>query len=331
MTDHRHMDDLAVTAPASPMLADVGVLADEWGLFCAADARHAGVGPARLAGLVGSGAVTSVWRGWYAVGAPESRERLHPLRALSAQRSMRVPTTLSHYSELARLGLPLYRANLDHVHLALTTADGWPRSRGSLRLHPVPAGALTPEGRVPVAMAVAATGLVCGPLDALIAADAALRLELVARGELAEAAELLRGHPGSALLGPFLAIADGRSQSVGETRLRHAFHLMRLPVIPQAKIVGRGFTAYVDLLVEGEMVVAEFDGMVKYGRSHDSVDSWRSGRSELVAEKLREDALRDLGYEVVRVTWSELADPRGIAVRVAAALTRSRARRRRPA
>jgi regulator of sirC expression with transglutaminase-like and TPR domain len=49
------------------------------------------------------------------------------------------------------------------------------------------------------------------------------------------------------------------------------------------------------------------------------------------AEKLREDALRDLGYEVVRVTWSELADPRGIAVRVGAALTRSRARRRRPA
>ena len=48
------------------------------------------------------------------------------------------------------------------------------------------------------------------------------------------------------------------------------------------------------------MVVAEFDGMVQYGRSHDSVDGWRSGRSELVAEKLREDALRDLGYEVVR-------------------------------
>ncbi len=103
MTDHRHMDDLAVTAPVSPMPADLGVLADEWGLFCAADARQAGVGPARLAGLVGSGAVTSVWRGWYAVGAPESRERLHLLRALAAQRSMRVPTTLSHYSELANL------------------------------------------------------------------------------------------------------------------------------------------------------------------------------------------------------------------------------------
>ncbi|HEY7989384.1 MAG TPA: hypothetical protein VIE19_09205 [Lapillicoccus sp.] len=75
--------------------------------------------------------------------------------------------------------------------------------------------------------------------------------------------------------------------------------------------------ARVDLLV-GERVVVEFDGAVKY-----SGDA--SGRV-LFAEKRREDRLRDLGFEVVRVTWSDLAQPERVLARVRSAMSRASSR-----
>ena len=73
-------------------------------------------------------------------------------------------------------------------------------------------------------------------------------------------------------------------------------------------LVGR-----VDFLVAGRVVV-EFDGLLKY-RGED-------GPEVVVAEKRREDRLRELGYEVVRVTWDELAHPERILARIRAALLR---------
>jgi len=75
-------------------------------------------------------------------------------------------------------------------------------------------------------------------------------------------------------------------------------------------------------------VVVEFDGMVKYGRKRDAVDRWGNQltpQQVLVAEKRREDRIRELGYQVVRVVWSELDDPAGLARRIRAAINRARA------
>lgn len=57
--------------------------------------------------------------------------------------------------------------------------------------------------------------------------------------------------------------------------------------------------ARVDLVVDD--VVLEFDGAVKYEGA--------DGREELVREKAREDAIRALGYRVIRVTWRDLFRP----------------------
>lgn len=70
-----------------------------------------------------------------------------------------------------------------------------------------------------------------------------------------------------------------------------------------------------DFLLE-DRVVVEFDGMLKY-----------ENPADLAAEKLREDRLRALGYEVVRLTWADLADAEVVRAKVEAA--RERARRRR--
>ena len=74
----------------------------------------------------------------------------------------------------------------------------------------------------------------------------------------------------------------------------------------------------------------EFDGQVKYSRSADQPDPFghrRSPQQVLWAEKQREDRLRELGYEVVRVTWADLDDPVALARRIRAAIERARRRR----
>ena len=52
---------------------------------------------------------------------------------------------------------------------------------------------------------------------------------------------------------------------------------------------------------------------------------------EAAAEKIREDRLRANGYEVVRLTWADLDNPRRVDALIRAALARAAARGRRPA
>jgi len=48
----------------------------------------------------------------------------------------------------------------------------------------------------------------------------------------------------------------------------------------------------------------------------------------LVAEKIREDHIRELGYEMVRVIWAELNDLVALRRRIEAAVGRARSRGR---
>ncbi|MGB8383704.1 MAG: hypothetical protein WCG47_21060 [Dermatophilaceae bacterium] len=297
------------------------LVAGESRVFTAAQARMAGYGQTALARLVRSQAVTALQHGWYAVGRPATEHESHLLRTTAAATRYAGRAVPSHYSELLRLGLPVFRPDVSTVHLTLI-GPGQARRRAGLSVHPRSGLALTADGRLPPALAVVQSGMVCGPMDALIAADAALRRRLVTTADLTEAVAAVRGAPGTAQIGPFLDLADGRAQSAGETRLRHACHLMKLRVTPQVKISDGGRTAYVDLLLDDYPVVLEFDGMVKYGAS-----GLRPGRDELIAEKIREDWLRGLGYEVVRVTWADLDDLPALGRRIGAAIRRAKVRR----
>jgi very-short-patch-repair endonuclease len=116
---------------------------------------------------------------------------------------------------------------------------------------------------------------------------------------------------------------DSRSESVGETRARLLLldlgHHVRsqVGISDDTGVVG----ARVDLLV-GDRVVVEFDGLLKYEGAQ--------GRAALAAEKRREDWLRTLGYEVVRLTWADLARPHRVEALVRSALERIAAREPRP-
>ena len=100
-------------------------------------------------------------------------------------------------------------------------------------------------------------------------------------------------------------------------------HLAGLPApLLQAWITDEDGVAVarVDFLFREHGTVVEFDGLVKYAEA--------DGREALAQEKQREDRLRELGYEVVRLTWRDLADPALVRRRILAAFTRHAARRR---
>ena len=67
-----------------------------------------------------------------------------------------------------------------------------------------------------------------------------------------------------------------------------------------------------DFLWKEQGTVAEADGLSKY-----------TDPGVLREEKLREDRLRDMGFEVVRVTWKDAtSEPEKMAARVRAAFDR---------
>ncbi len=298
-------------------MEELRLLAGSSRVFTAASAATAGYGPAALKRLARLEAVTSLGRGWYAVGVPRTEHEEHLLRTAAAEARYGGRAVPSHYSEMLRLGLPLFRADLTTVHLTLVGA-GHPRRRSNVVVHPRPRLPLSPSGRIPPALAVVQTGVVCGAVAALVAADAALGRGLVSARDLSDALRAVRGSPGTSALASVLSRADGRAQSPGETRLRHALWLLGCPATPQARISAGTRVAYVDLLLDESPVVVEFDGLVKYGEN-----GLRPGREELVAEKQREDWLRELGYAVVRVTWADLDDLPALASRVEAAIRRA--------
>lgn len=67
--------------------------------------------------------------------------------------------------------------------------------------------------------------------------------------------------------------------------------------------------------------VGEFDGAVKYGRLLKTGE--RPG-DVVYQEKLREDAIRDAGWQVVRWTWDDLKDPDAIADKLRRAFARGK-------
>lgn len=297
---------------------------DDAGVVAVDEAARAGVGPRELRLLVRAGALRHLSRGWYAVGSLKTPEAIHLARLRALERTYAGTAAASHHTELLRLGLPTFRADLGTVHLVRTDPSRQQRSRPGVRVHGAPPPeALLPSGRVRPELAVVQHGLTGSGVGALCAADAALRAGMMSPEGLAQAVKWVHRHPRSAHIAAFVALADARSESVGESRLRHVFHLIGVRATPQVTIRDGGFVAIVDFLLDSELVVVEFDGLVKYGREQPT-GRMPAGRDALVAEKRREDRLRELGYVVIRVIWSELDDLAALAKRIRAAIALAR-------
>ncbi|GGK66760.1 type IV toxin-antitoxin system AbiEi family antitoxin domain-containing protein [Ornithinimicrobium pekingense] len=223
---------------------------------------------------------------------------------------------VSHQSALALMELAVHGVD-DAVHLSRVGTGKSYRSTG-LHVHgPVDGehtvtidGTLVVTPQLACLQVAAASGVESG----LVAADSALRAGACTRDDLTALVGLptLRtGHPSVRLV---TRLADGRRESAGESRTAWLLHQLPVPPpVPQVVIRhGGAVVARVDFLLEGTRVVVEFDGMLKYSAVRD-----------VHAEKRREDALRTLGYEVVRLTWDDLARPEVVLRKVRAALDRA--------
>ena len=120
-----------------------------------------------------------------------------------------------------------------------------------------------------------------------------------------------------------VAFLDPRSESPGESVSRVRFVYEGLPV-PELQQDIRGpdgeVVARVDFFWRAQRTIGEFDGKVKYGRL---LAPGQSAGDVIYAEKVREDLLRDLGWQVVRWLWADLYRRGVLADRVRRAFARA--------
>lgn len=319
------------------------------GVISTAELRELGIGPALLRQRVRAGSLLPLVRGWYAAAPPDEpppweaedqfeRERnLHRLRTAALLRSFEGRVVASHGSALILHGVPLWRSDVATVHLARTLDDHSRHRKGAV-IHPAvgaapvqsPSGLLT----VPVSFAVVQAGLVAlahgddpDAMESLVAADGALRAELVTDAQLTTAVKRHEHHPHIDAVRRLLGHADGRHESVGETRLGHALRLLGWVVTPQPRLHTKGRSYRADFGLDGEKVLIEFDGLEKYLIGPADQPPKERARLAVAAQRRRQEDLEEIGYEFARVSWQDLDRPASIDAKVRAARDRARLRR----
>lgn len=257
-------------------------------------------------------------RGWqrlapgiYAEPADRSRSTEYRLR-VGAVASRSPSLIVSHHSAAALHGLPLFRVPTRQVQLSRPGRNGSCIDAGR-RVHAV----LLPDDDVVelgglLVTSVARTLFDLGrtqPFEtAVVAVDFALHRGLVTaldlRGQLAK----VRDGRGVGAARRAISFADGRSESVGESRTRVLFHRFQLPIpVPQLQVFSeRGrLLGRADLGVESHALLCEFDGMAKYD---ELLAPGQSARMAIAEEKVREDRFREHGWAVVRLMQPNLSN-----------------------
>lgn len=148
----------------------------------------------------------------------------------------------------------------------------------------------------------------CDPVSAVAVADAALNGTLATEPALLDALERASGRAGIKRARTAIAMTDGSSESVAETRSRLYFGEYELPE-PETQVdifdeEGR-LVARVDFLWREFGIIGECDGFGKYFDGADEAET----RRRLGAEKDRDALLAALGFRVIHWRWADLERP----------------------
>ena len=271
-------------------------------------------------------------RGAYASpGTDQSVEELHRQLIFGTLPQFRREGVLSYGSAAVMHGLPVWSAAVDRVHVTRTRAGGGIR-RHLVEIHTSPLA----QHDVVQLGGVEVTSLARTIVDlartlpyeqSVAAGDRALALGLRPY-ELDQALTEVAGWPGVRWARRVAGFLDERSESVGESvsRVRMAQSLIPAPELQYevfddtGALVGRCDFAWPDLRTLGE-----FDGKIKYGRL---LRPGETIEEAVYREKRREDALRDLGWQVVRWIWKDLYEFGAIRARLDRAFVRGTGRTR---
>ncbi|MBB3035709.1 hypothetical protein [Hoyosella altamirensis] len=252
--------------------------------------------------------------------AAMSTEQRHLLRVAAVSAARRQgDAVLSHSSAAVMYGLPTWGVDLQRVHVTRGQRSAG-RVTGDMHVH---SGSVSGSGLVaglPVttpARTVVDIARTVPFEQAVVIGDAALQRGLATRDQLSSELGAARHCTGIREAQKAIAFLDERSESPGESRSRVFMHRygLQLPCLQASIRDKRGkVIARVDFLFPCG-VVGEFDGRMKYGRGDD-----------VFREKQREDALRRLGWLVVRWVWADLERPDELFHRISEALAEAKHR-----
>jgi hypothetical protein len=258
-----------------------------------------------------AGELVRIRRGAYALreGSDLALEERHRRVVLATAPQLLDGAVLSHGSAAVLHGLPVWPAAVERVHVTRNRRGGGIK-RGVVHVHGAPLAA--PEIVLIDNMPV--TSLCRTVLDlaralpmtqAVAAGDRALALGLTRQALEAGLVAMARW-PGIRGARRTVEFLDLRSESAGESASRVRLMEEGLPrPEPQREICGPDgrLIARVDFYWEEQKTVGEFDGKIKYGRL---LKPGKRIEDVIFEEKVREDAVRDLGLQVVRWLWPDL-------------------------
>jgi hypothetical protein len=288
-------------------------------LFIRADAARQGWTLHQMEWAVQSGRWRALRRGIYAVTV--RYEALDPVRRhlLDARAALRVHDdrhVLSHLSAALSFGLPCPLEGPGRPSLTIgTTGASTDRQAdlivqvASLRERDI-AGWLDGRRTTP-ARTVADCLRHLSPPDGVAIADAAVRAGLTDEASIDEVLQWQEGWPYVGRGRGGLELVDPRRESWLESYSLVLLHQLGVPLpVPQVAVYGdnRRFIGRVDAYWPDSATVGEADGRGKYAMTErrdgagSAIDAIDAARRAVIAEKEREDRLRDVGLEVVR--WS---------------------------
>ncbi len=313
-----------LTRESLRMEARLRSLIADHGIFTRKEAMALGYHDHAIAILVRSGAWVRVRRGAYVLG-PEwaglSANERYGILCRAAIRQANAEVVLSHYSSANEYGAPLWECDLGTVHLSRLDRRAGRAEAGIVQHRGVVMEEDVVERNGLATMSATRTALeltmVLDVEHALVEIDYLLHEEHTTRAQLYERYEAMVDWPRTLRTDLVLRLADGRSESVGETRARHLCWTQHLPApIPNYPIFDEHGVeiARVDLAWPTLGVFLEFDGRVKYERHR------REGESVsdcVIREKQREERICELtGWRCIRIVWSDLYRPAETAARI---------------
>ncbi len=252
-----------------------------------------------------------VRRGAYVTeGSPNlTIDERHRRLVLGTAPQLRDGAILSHGSAAVLHGLPVWPEAVERVHVT-RDRQGNGAKRSVVQVH----GAPVHQREVTMIDGIPVTSLKRTVLDlartlpleqAVASGDRAMSLGL-ARRDLEAGLSAMGRWPGVRSARRAVAFLDLRSESVGESvsRVRLMEEGLPAPELqheifgPDGRVIAR-----VDFCWEDKRTIGEFDGKIKYGRL---LRPGQSIEDVIFDEKVREDALRDLGWQMVRWLWRDL-------------------------
>ncbi len=296
-------------------------------------AARAGLSPAEIRRQTNRRELVRLRRGSYLdVGTFDALDQidLHAENIRAALAAQCNGGVVSHISAVVLHGMPMWALDLSRVHLTKQRRNSGRRS-ASMHVHTTPIDDCDTRQLYGLSVTSPARTMLdlAGSVpyeQAVVVVDAALHHQLTNRHELDDILDRSRGRHGRSQAELVFAFADGRSESVGESRSRVGIQRAGLPAPGLQREIHRRSRSLIGRCdFDWDWLLGEFDGLIKYARL---LRPGETAGDAVVRAKLREDELRDLGHDMIRWVWADLERPQQLYPRIRAALERSTRRHR---